>query len=208
MPAYRLFSITYFILLPFLGCNLNLNDNISIAAGNVARSSQNTVNGSIYIGERAQVHGDCRTVNGAIEIGREAECVDIQTVNGSISLGSGAMAHGSVESVNGEVQCEDGVKIEGEIHTINGSIDLHKTETASDVTTINGNITLDAMSRVKGNVIIKDNKGNTNESSVQKIVISGGSIVEGGIRVEDPDKKVQVILSGGGEVKGRIVSGI
>ncbi len=204
MILTRLYSLAVVIVFSLSSCNLSVNESIHIAAGNVANGSQNTVNGSIVVGEKAVVRGDCRTVNGRIEMGPASECGGLQTVNGEISLRMGVSAHGDVESVNGGILCEDDSKIEGAIHTVNGSIELQKSEVASDITTYSGSIRLDRESRVKGDILIRENEGSNDGANVQKIEISGSSVVEGGIIVEDDTKKVRVVLSSGGEVKGEI----
>lgn len=187
-----------------IGCNLNVNETISISDGETVRGSQNTVNGSIIVGSRCEVRGDCRSVNGRIKVGENSQVKDLHTVNGEISIGNESIVIGDVGSVNGMVRCGSGVSIEGKITTVNGHIDIMNTEVMQDIHTYNGSITLKDKSKVRNDIIIKSHDEKSDSQSPLQIKIMDDSVVEGDIIVEEEGIEVQVYLSGGGKVNGTI----
>lgn len=107
---------------------------------------------------------------------------------------------GDVNSVNGSIRCDSGVYIKGSIGTINGEIELDKTEVRHDITTINGNITLNDSSCVSGDIIVKGKRGHSDSTRRLKITIKDNSVVEGDIIGRDEDIDVAVYLTNGGKV--------
>ena len=90
------------------------------------------------------------------------------------------------------------------ISTVNGGISLRKTLVQTDITTYNGEVTLLEGSRVLGDLRIKEGRGSKGHQSTLTIRISGGSVVEGDIIVEDDHRPVKVYLSQGGTVRGAV----
>lgn len=183
-------------------CDLSVNKTIHIGDGETVKHDLNSVNGSIVIGKDCNVDGRCRTVNGGIEIGQNSQVRALQTINGSISLGRHVIARDKVESVNGSITAETGAQVQGNVSSINGSIKLYHAEVQEDITTVKGNISLADSSVTHGNMIVKNSKGGSRRSL--KIELSGGSVVEGDIMVQDQDANVEVYLLNGSKVSGEV----
>jgi DUF4097 and DUF4098 domain-containing protein YvlB len=187
-----------------LGCNLKVNKSIYIEDGARIGSSQNTVNGSVHIGSDCVVDGSCRSVNGVIEVGDGSEVSDLQAVNGYIELDRSVIVRGDVETVNGPIRSARGVEVRGDLSSVNGDIDLDRTVVERKVTTYNGDILLTDRSVVRGDVVVKRNRGRSHRRRPLIIEITEDSVVEGDVVVKDPDIEVKVILSDGGRVEGRV----
>jgi len=73
--------------------------------------------------------------------------------------------------------------------------------------TVSGDISLFNGSVIDGDIIIK-RKFNPGQFTMgkMKVIIDLNSVVEGSIRVTEPDTNVIVILSNGGKVKGDIIN--
>lgn len=182
---------------------VSVNKSIQIEDGETVRNDLSSVNGNITIGDNCKVLGDCNSVNGAVEIGENSEIDDISTVNGSISVGKNSIVHEDMESVNGSVTCEAGVKIRGEINTINGSLELFNTEVERNITTVNGSISLNEQTLVMGNIEVEVKGKILSDNRKVKIHIRDHSVVEGDI-IGDKDAVVEVYLENGSEIKGQI----
>lgn len=204
MKTGRYFSVLLITVISISGCNLKVNKTITIGDGSRVRGSQNTINGQIYVGSDCVVRGACRSVNGSIKIGYNSEVEDIQAVNGGIRVQSDVIARGDIEAVNGSVLCDQGVQVHGRINTVNGSIELRKTLVERDVTTYNGDIELLDKSVVQGDIVVKKNKGKTGRRKPLRVTIAEESVVEGDIIVKDENMDVEVFLSYGGKVNGKI----
>ena len=207
MKRKCLFLILTVSLILFVSCNIRVNKSITIEDGDTVRSSLTTVNGNIRVGSECEIRGACRSVNGNIRIGDNSDVKSLQAVNGSIHLDEDVYVSGKIESVNGSVQCQMGVEIRGKIRTVNGRIELMKTRVRDDVTTYNGPILLADQSVIQGDVIVNEAKGSRRDRvRPLRIEIRDNSVVDGDIIVKDNARNVKVYLSGGGEVKGRIVN--
>jgi DUF4097 and DUF4098 domain-containing protein YvlB len=190
------------IALGLMACDLSVNRSIEIPKGEIIHRSLNSINGGIFVNDSCQIFGDCRTINGAIEIGNNSEIDHLQTINGRVRLGKNVIIFQDVESINGPVECNSGTHIKGNIHTINGSIDLTHTKVRNDIITYNGEITLTDSSIVQDDIIIKRSRRSWEHHRTLKINIKRGSCVEGDIIVKDKKIDVKVYLSEGGKVKG------
>ena len=82
---------------------------------------------------------------------------------------------------------------------------MKRTSVEEDLTTYNGNIELLENTVVSGDVIVKEKHGSNSDYHELKIEIDK-SVVEGDLINKDPDTQVQVFLSNGGKVKGRIIN--
>jgi len=201
---YFLATISVFLVIMISGCNVRINKSIHIPDGKSVHHSLNTVNGSIYIGSDCQIKGDCRSVNGNIKVGRNSEISDLDVVNGGIDLNEKIVVHGNIQSVNGSIRCDRGCRINGDVYTINGDIDIYNTNVGDDIKTINGDISLFDNSMVGNNIIIKRKTGTSDYHHIITIKITEGSIVKGDILAYPEHRKVRVILSQGGTVLGTI----
>ncbi|HSQ35975.1 MAG TPA: hypothetical protein VLQ89_08290 [Candidatus Binatia bacterium] len=185
------------------GCDMNVNRSIHVNDGE-NNSAQTSVNGSIHIGARCRIEGDCRTVNGSIHVGDGSHVRDLDTVNGRISLAEGVDVDGDASTVNGSIVCGAGSRVHGRVSTVNGRIELKNCTVDEDLSTVNGDIELLAKSLVHGDIVIRGRHGRLFDHSHLSIWIKEGSRLEGGIIVRDPDIDVKVYISKDSAVKGRI----
>lgn len=213
-----------------LACNASsdtqINKSIHIAEGDHKKGSLRSVNGSINIAHEAIVEGSCTTVNGEIIVGEncdvgELSCVngditvdrntntgEVSTVNGSIELGSEVRTEGDVSTVNGQITTKMGVHLAGDMGTVNGDMKTTETLVTGDISTVNGHISLYEKSIVEGNIIIdRDNLKKKHKKYKPLVVtIDGKSKVKGDIEVRGDKPNVTVVLTGGGEVLGRVIN--
>ena len=191
-------------VLVICGCRIKVNGDIRIREGKQASGSLMTINGNIRVGPGGRVTGSCRSVNGRIYVMENAIVRSLQSVNGDIDLESNVDVQGDVESVNGGINARNGVMVNGDINTVNGSIRVNGTEVRRDVTSYNGDIQLSERSVVHGDIIIRDSKGESNRTRPLRIRIDGMSVVEGNVIVKNEDLRVELILAGESQVRGRI----
>lgn len=202
---------TKIAIIPFLllvavflyGCDVSVNRSVHLRDGEHSRG-MTSVNGSIHVGARCVVDGNCRTVNGRIEVGDDSKVGDLNSVNGRIRLGANVDVDGNAKTVNGSIDCGSGSRIHGRLSTVNGRIELRNTEVDEEVSTVNGDVLLREGSVIRGDIVIKGRQGNFFDQPRLEIRISEGSRVEGGIMVRDADIKVKVYLSKDSTVKGEI----
>lgn len=198
MSSKRILIGVAVCLLAVVGCGVNKSHRID--DGTKRSGGILTVNGSIRIGSDCTIGGDCATVNGRVEVGDRSQAEELKTVNGRITVGEDCLIDGDLGTVNGRVNCGSGSRIDGEVGTVNGDITLDGARVEHDVTTVNGDVELSAGAFVGGDIVIS---GNSKSTSTVEIRIADHSIVAGDIRVKSR-RKVQVVLSGGGEVQGKI----
>lgn len=180
----------------------DINGPVRVGAGEVREGKLSSVNGSITIGQAARVER-CSTVNGSISLGADAEAEELSAVNGDIDVERGAVVRYGVGTVNGSISMQGGARAE-DVQNVNGRIRLEGAEVARDVSTHNGNIELDGAT-VGGDIVVRESNGHrSRRSEPLRIVLDGGSVVEGGIRVEDGDLEVEVIVRNGSRVQGAI----
>ncbi|MEN8163026.1 MAG: hypothetical protein ABFS37_02765 [Acidobacteriota bacterium] len=198
MRTRRILIALTVCVVALVGCGVNTSYRID--DGTTRTGGILTVNGSIRVGSDCTIGGDCTTVNGRIEVGDRTKVEDLQTVNGRITVGEDCLIDGDLGTVNGRVNCGSGSRITGEVGTVNGDITLDGASAEHDVTTVNGDVELSAGAFVGGDIVIS---GNSKSGSGIEIRIADGSIVAGDVRVKSK-RKVRVVLSGGGEVQGKI----
>jgi len=187
----------------FCNCDVSVNRSIHLRDGEHS-GGQTSVNGSIYVGARCRVDGDCRTVNGSIQVGDDSQVGSLDTINGRITLAARVEVDGSASTVNGSIHSGSGSKIHDRLTTVNGRMELQKSEVDEELSTVNGNILLLDRSLVHGNIVIKGRRGHFFGNRHIEIRIEAGSIVEGNIDVQDPENKVEVYISKDADVKGEI----
>jgi DUF4097 and DUF4098 domain-containing protein YvlB len=192
----------------FLGCNVSVNKGVDLPDGTRSGHGYTSVNGNIRMGSDCVIRGACRSVNGSIEVGAGSTARKLQSVNGSILVMEGARIREAVEAVNGGVEMEAATETAA-IKMVNGPVSLDSAIVTGSISTYNGNITLDNGSIVRGDIRIKRRKhghddGGRGKEETLVIEIMNRSSVQGDVIVVDPDQKVDLILSGGGKVKGRV----
>ncbi len=187
----------------FSACDMSVNRSQYLGDGERS-AGLTSVNGSIRVGSNCTVDGGCRTVNGRIEVGDGSRVDDLDTVNGRIEIGANVQVDGDAETVNGSIECGPGSKVLGKVTTVNGSLELRNTVVSEDLSTVNGDVRLREKSVVRGDIVIKGKRGFFSGGHRLEIRVEGGSIVEGGIDVRDPDNEVKVYISKDSTVKGEI----
>lgn len=179
---------------------LSVNRSIVVDSGEKSGCC-NSVNGSITVEDDAVIHGTCRTVNGQIQIKENCIVKTLQSVNGSVTVGEQTKVNGDIETVNGSVSCDKEVRVKGDIHTVNGGVTLMATTVEHDITTHNGDITLEENSVVLKDIIIKDSHNTFNKHTSIEIRLVD-STVQGDIVNRDNQKIVTVRLIGKSRVNG------
>ncbi|MCX6577645.1 MAG: hypothetical protein NTV82_14795 [Candidatus Aminicenantes bacterium] len=194
-------------------CLATVNKSIHIADNQKVHGGLSSVNGSIHIGNNCTVGGESHTVNGRIEVGDGSRVDDLRTVNGSIRIGRRVMVDGLVKTTNGSLACDMGTEIMRELRTTNGSIKLTGTKVGGGLTTTNGDVAVLDQSRVRGDIVIRGRQGSwffrffrSHRRHPTTIRIEGGSVVEGGIIVEDDHRNVEVIVSKDSKIQGKVVN--
>ncbi len=203
MLKKALFPVLAASLLALCACDVSVNRGRSLADGGRS-SGMNTVNGSISLGAGCTVDGGCRTVNGGIRVGDNSRVEDLDTVNGRIAVGAGVRVDGDAQTVNGSFSAGAGSEIRGQVSTVNGRIELAGAVVHHDVATVNGDVLLRDRSLVRGDIVIRGRSGPFSGRRRLEIRLEGGSRVEGGIDVSDPDSEVTVRVSRDSEVKGQV----
>lgn len=198
-------SVLIISFLSFYACDASVNSSRRLGDGERSHGL-NSVNGSIYIGARCTVDGSSHTVNGRIEVGDGSQVEALETVNGRIEVGTGVTVAGDAETVNGSVECGPGSRVRGRIGTVNGRVELRGAEVDEEVATVNGDVLLREKSVVRGSIVIKGRRGHFfgGHGHDLEIRVEGGSVVEGGIDVRDPERKVKVYLDKDSTIKGDV----
>jgi hypothetical protein len=96
--------------------------------------------------------------------------------------------------------------VHGDLRTVNGRVELRNTVVDDDVSTVNGDVLLSEKSIVRGGIVIKGRRSHFfggNERGLE-IRITDGSIVEGGIDVRDPERRVRVFVDKDSSVRGQV----
>lgn len=200
-----LISFMALSFLSFSACDASVNS--SRILGDGGRSAgMSSVNGSIRIGADCDVNGGCHTVNGGIEVGNHSRVEDLETVNGRIVIGAGVEVRGDAQTVNGSFRAAADSVVLGQVTTVNGRIELTRAVVDRDVSTVNGDVRLRERSVIRGSIVIKGRRGFFSGGKHLEIRIEDGSVVEGGIDVRDPDRRVRVYIGKDSQVKGRITN--
>lgn len=221
----RIFTKTTFtigllvLLLAVPAMAASINKSVKVEAGEEAGGAT-SVNGSISIGENARVTGNVKTVNGTIRVDAGAtiekastvnggiriddgvESESLNTVNGSIRVAEQASVDGGIAAVNGSIKVRTGSKVAKSVSNVNGQIELTGAQIGGNVETVNGDVTLEDESLVKGDLVVEKNSSwgwGKSKSRKPRIVIGPGSRVEGKIVLK---RKVELFISDSAEVGG------
>ncbi|MCU0237566.1 MAG: hypothetical protein MUC72_10850 [Acidobacteria bacterium] len=203
MKRNLMFSFLVLSFLSFCACDASVNRSIHVGDGERS-AGLTSVNGSIRVGSNCTIEGNCRTVNGRIEIGDGSRVEELDTVNGRIVIGANVEVDGDAGTVNGSIECGAGSKVRGKVSTVNGRVELRNAAVSDEVSTVNGDVLLSDKSVVRGGIVIKGRRGHFSSHDRLEIRVEGGSIVEGGIDVRDPERKVKVYVDKDSKVNGEI----
>lgn len=155
-----------------------INGAVRVEAGQQA-GDVSTVNGSVHVGDRAVVQ-KASTVNGSVELGSHAQATEIGTVNGSATLGAGAKVSGNVGTTNGAIRLGRGADVAGKAANVNGGISLDAAHVGKGLSTVSGDITVGANSRVEGGILVEKPSGWFNGNNrPPRVVIGPHAIVQG-----------------------------
>ena len=157
-----------------------INGSVHVEAGQQA-GDVSTVNGAVHIDAGAVVH-KASTVNGAVTLGDKAQASALGTVNGAITLGAGGRVSGAASAVNGSIQLAPGADVGGKLDNVNGAIVLNAAHVGGGISTVDGDITVGANSRVEGGILVeKPSNGWFHWGSERKpvIVIGPHAVVQG-----------------------------
>ncbi|MFT3808221.1 hypothetical protein [Arenimonas sp.] len=160
-----------------------------------------TVNGGIEVDAGVQAR-DASTVNGGIDIGDRASLRSATTVNGGIQAGQNVRFSGEVETVNGGIKIGFHSQVERDVTTVNGSILIQQTKVDGQINTVNGDITVGADSVVQGGIKVEQPKGvNFGKPRVPRIVIGPRATVNGELRFE---REVELFVHTSAKI-GRVI---
>jgi DUF4097 and DUF4098 domain-containing protein YvlB len=198
-------SVLIISFLSFYACDASVNRSRRLGDGERS-TGLTSVNGSIYVGANCIVDGSCHTVNGRIEVGDGSQVEALETVNGRIRIGAKVDVGGNAGTVNGSIECGPGSKVHGDVSTVNGRVELRGTAVDDEVSTVNGDVLLREKSVVRGGIVIKGRNNHFfgGHDHGLEVRVEGGSTVEGGIDVRDPDRKVKVYVDKDSKVNGEI----
>lgn len=181
-----------------------INGAVRVEAGRHA-GDVSTVNGAVHIADGAVVQ-KASTVNGAVELGDKAQAGEVGTVNGSISLGHGSHVGGEVNAVNGSIHLDQAAEVSGKLGNVNGAIVLDAAHVAGGISTVSGDITIGADSRVEGGILVEKPGGWFHWSSRKPLVVIGPhAVVQGTLEFR---REVELKVSDSaqiGPVKGATV---
>jgi DUF4097 and DUF4098 domain-containing protein YvlB len=208
-----------FMLLAVPAMAATINKSVKIEAG-AESGGASSVNGSISVGEDAVVTGNVKTVNGTIRVDKGASIEDastvngavrlaegvksgsLSTVNGSVKVGSSTAVDGEVSAVNGRITIEKGSNVSAGVSNVNGQIELEGAVVGGNLETVNGDVSLEDKSVVKGDLVVEKNSGwgwGKSKSRKPRIVVGPGSRVEGKIILK---REVELFISETAEVGG------
>jgi len=220
---YRISSKTTFTIgllimlmaVPALGATINKS--VKVEANSEA-SGATSVNGSISIGENAIVTGNVKTVNGTIRVDRGAaiekastvnggiriadsvQSESLETVNGSIKVATNVSIAGKISAVNGRIVIEANSVVSDIVSNVNGEIELSGAEVGAELKTVNGDVSLEDGSVVKGDIVVEERSGwgwGKSKSRKPRVVIGPGSRVLGTIILK---REVELFISDTAEV--------
>ncbi len=201
----KILSAAIGLLLVFTACDFSVNKDVRVPDGSRRSRGARSVNGNVRVGSDCRVQGECMSVNGSIQIGKRSMVRGLKSVNGGISMAEGAVVNRKVEIVNGSLEMEPGSVVKRGIKAVNGPVRLDSALVQGGIILYNGDVYLNHGSRIEGGIMIKRSKNiHSDQEHPQVIEINNGSVVEGDIRVNNPDYKVDVILINGGRVIGSL----
>jgi DUF4097 and DUF4098 domain-containing protein YvlB len=179
----------------------SVNGSISVGEDAVVTGNVKTVNGTIRVDQGASIE-DASTVNGAVRLAEGVKSGSLSTVNGSVKVGSSTAVDGEVSAVNGRITIEKGSNVSAGVSNVNGQIELEGAVVGGNLETVNGDVSLEDKSVVKGDLVVEKNSGwgwGKSKSRKPRIVVGPGSRVEGKIILK---REVELFISETAEVGG------
>lgn len=179
----------------------SVNGSISVGEDAVVTGNVKTVNGTIRVDQGASIE-DASTVNGAVRLAEGVKSGSLSTVNGSVKVGSSTAVDGEVSAVNGRITIDKGSNVSAGVSNVNGQIELEGAVVGGNLETVNGDVSLEDKSVVKGDLVVEKNSGwgwGKSKNRKPRIVVGPGSRVEGKIILK---REVELFISETAEVGG------
>ena len=179
----------------------SVNGSISVGEDAVVTGNVKTVNGTIRVDQGASIE-EASTVNGAVRLAERVKSGSLSTVNGSVKVGRSTTVDGEVSAVNGRITIENGGNVSDGVSNVNGQIELEAAVVGGNLQTVNGDVSLEDKSVVKGDLVVEKNSGwgwGKSKSRKPRIVVGPGSRVEGKIILK---REVELFISETAEVGG------
>jgi DUF4097 and DUF4098 domain-containing protein YvlB len=179
----------------------SVNGSISVGEDAVVTGNVKTVNGTIRVDQGASIE-DASTVNGAVRLAEGVKSGSLSTVNGSVKVGGSTAVDGEVSAVNGRITIDKGSNVSAAVSNVNGQIELEGAVVGGNLETVNGDVSLEDKSVVKGDLVVEKNSGwgwGKSKSRKPRIVVGPGSRVEGKIILK---REVELFISETAEVGG------
>lgn len=179
----------------------SVNGSISVGEDAVVTGSVKTVNGTIRVDQGASIEG-ASTVNGAVRLAEGVKSGSLSTVNGSVKVGGSTSVDGEVSAVNGRITIDNGANVSDGVSNVNGQIELEGAVVGGNLETVNGDVSLEDESVVKGDLVVEKNSGwgwGKSKSRKPRIVVGPGSRVDGKIILK---REVELFISETAEVGG------
>lgn len=164
------------------GCTMHLDKPVQVKQGDWARSIYG-VDSSVRLEDQARVR-KVSTVDGDIILGRWARATALRTVDGNIVMGTGALCDGDVYNVDGAIHLSDDVRVDGNVGTLVGSIDVHGALVTGRLETVSGHIRLSGTTHVNHGILLSlpdPDSDDVDEKRLPVVVVGPGVVVEGRI---------------------------
>ncbi len=201
----KIISAAIGLLLVFTACDFSVNKDVRVPDGSRRSRGTRSVNGNVRIGSDCRVQGECMSVNGSIQVGKRSTVRGLKSVNGGVSIEEESVVSRKVDIVNGSLDMEPGSVVKRGVKSVNGPVRLDSALVQGGIVLYNGDVYMNHGSRIEGGILIKRSRNfNSDQERPQVIEINNGSVVEGDIRVNNPDCKVDVILMNRGRVTGSV----
>lgn len=162
-----------------------INRSVSIEDGRKV-GNIDLINGSIELGDDSSA-GSLDSINGSIHLGDRVTVRNIDATNGRIRAGKQLTVRGSIDATNGSVWLGAGSRVEGDLDALNGGIELHSTQIAGAIESVNSSLETGPDSRIVGGIRYRKATGwfnNSGNSRAPRIVIGPRTEVLGAMQFE------------------------
>jgi hypothetical protein len=174
-------------VLAMAGCTLHIDRATTLKSG-FPHGSVYSVDGDVQVDPSAHVR-KISVVDGDIHLGRGARASGLRSVDGRIQMDRDALCTGNVKSVAGHITLADGVRVEGDVRTLTGTVDADNAYIGGQLETVAGRVWLTGTTHVaKGILLPKPDPhmtvNNHAERRPPELVIGAGVVIDGPIVAE------------------------
>lgn len=171
-------------VLVMAGCSFHIDRATTLKSGTL-HGSVYSVDGDVRVQPSAHVR-KISVVDGDILLGSMAHASGLRSVDGSIELDRDAICTGDVKSVAGHIRLAGGVRVEGNVQTLTGTVDADNAFIGGQLETVAGRVRLTGATHVaKGILLPKPDPSMTvndhEERRLPVLVIGPGVVVDGPI---------------------------